>query len=56
MVPGSLADPGAFRSHLLGIARIEVPERTDEGEAWIGDFELEVAEIGTDRPPVALRW
>ncbi|MHA6795932.1 tyrosine-type recombinase/integrase [Pseudonocardia bannensis] len=56
MVPGSLADPGAFRAHLLGVARIEVPERTDEGEAWIGDFELEVAEIGTDRPPVTLRW
>ncbi|MGE0297963.1 tyrosine-type recombinase/integrase [Pseudonocardia sp.] len=56
MVPGSLADPGAFRAHLLGIARIEVPERTDDGEAWIGAFELEVAEIGTDRPPVTLRW
>lgn len=56
VVPGSLADPGAFRVHLLGIARIEVPERTDEGEAWIGDFELEVDEIGTERPPVTLRW
>ncbi|MGD9530039.1 MAG: tyrosine-type recombinase/integrase [Pseudonocardia sp.] len=56
MVPGSLTNPGAFRTHLLGIARIEAPERTDAGEAWIGDFELEVAEIGTDRPPVALRW
>jgi DNA-binding transcriptional MocR family regulator len=56
LVPGSLADPAAFRAHLLGIARIEAPERTDEGEAWIGLFELDVVEIGADRPPVTLRW
>ena len=33
MVQASLADPDSFRAHLLGIARIEVPERTDAGES-----------------------
>ncbi len=58
LVPGSLADPGAFRARLIGIARVEAPEHTDDGESWVGDFELEVVEAGAtpDQPPITLRW
>jgi len=56
MVAASLADPASFRSHLVGIARVEVPERAGEGEDWIGDFELEVSEPGSAEPTVTLRW
>ena len=57
LVRASLADPGSFRAHLLGIARIEAPNRTDGGESWIGDFELEVADpAAIDSPAVLLRW
>jgi len=47
-----------FRPHLLAIARVEAPERTDAGTAWIGDFELEVREVGREDglPVLTLRW
>ena len=38
-VAASLADPASFRPHLVGIARMEAPERAGDGEGWIGDFE-----------------
>ena len=56
MVTGSLADPASFRAHLVGIARVEAPERAGDGEDWVGDFELEVAEPGSAGPAVTLRW
>ncbi len=56
MVVASLADPSSFRAHLVGIARVEVPEWTDDGEGWIGDFELEVSEPESFEPAVTLRW
>jgi integrase len=57
LVAGSLADPRGFRAHLVGIARIEAPERTDDGESWVGAFELEVADpAAPGAPVVTLRW
>ena len=58
VVAGSLANPDGFRTHLLGIARIEDPDRTDVGEDWIGRYELELAplEPAPDRSPITLRW
>ncbi len=58
VVTGTLAAPDTFRAHLLGIARIEDPEHTDEGEDWIGQYELEVAPLGekTLGPATVLRW
>ena len=58
MVTASLADPASFRAHLVGIARMEAPERAGEGENWIGDFELEVSEPGarSRRSRCAGRW
>ena len=57
LVPGSLADPGSFRDHLVGIARMEAPEATDDSEAWVGQFELEVATSAPDPSVVTtLRW
>jgi len=55
-VAANLDDPSSFRPHLLGIARVEVPERTGESENWIGDFELEVAEPDSAEPVLTLRW
>jgi hypothetical protein len=46
----------AVRDRLVGIARVEAREQTDDGEAWIGDFELEVSEPGSTEPAVTLRW
>ncbi|MBA2323160.1 MAG: tyrosine-type recombinase/integrase [Pseudonocardiales bacterium] len=56
VVSGSVADPGAFRPHLVGIARMEAPGIADDGEEWIGRFELEIAEVGSDHPTLTLRW
>ena len=56
IVAASLADPASFRPHLVGIARMEAPERAGDGEGWIGDFELEVSEPGSAEPAVTLRW
>ncbi len=58
VVAGSLANPDGFRTHLLAIARIEDPDRTDVGEDWIGRYELELAplEPAPDRSPITLRW
>ncbi len=56
VVSGSSADPDAFRPHLVGIARMEAPEIADDGEEWIGRFELEIAEVGSDQPTLTLRW
>ena len=56
IVTASLADPASFRPHLVGIARMEAPERAGDGEGWIGDFELEVFEPGSTEPAVTLRW
>lgn len=58
VVTGTLADPDTFRAHLLGIARIEDPEHTDDGEDWIGQYELEVAPLGEEArtPATVLRW
>jgi DNA-binding transcriptional regulator YhcF (GntR family) len=50
--------PDSFRPHLLAIARMEAPQHTDGGENWIGDFELEVRELGEEHnePKLTLRW
>jgi hypothetical protein len=50
--------PDSFRSHLLAIARIERPGNTDQGESWIGDYELEIREPGKEHenPKFTLRW
>lgn len=57
VVAGTLADPGTFRDHLLGIARIEDPENTDDGETWIGRYEIEVVPLAArDEQPLVFRW
>lgn len=57
IVTGSMADPGRFRGHLLAIARIEDPERTDAGEDWIGSYEIEVVPLnGGVQQAAVLRW
>lgn len=57
VVKGSLTDPDGFRNHLLGIARIEDPDETDDGESWIGRYEMEIAPIhDSGGSPVVLRW
>ncbi|MFP5023464.1 tyrosine-type recombinase/integrase [Pseudonocardia phyllosphaerae] len=57
VVTGDLNDPTCFREHLLGIARIEDPEHVDEGESWIGRYEIEVAPIASpEAPAVVFRW
>lgn len=55
IVSGSLDDLDGFRRHLLGIARIEDPDGTDDGEAWIGRFELDLRRPG-DASVITLRW
>ncbi|MGH3816637.1 MAG: tyrosine-type recombinase/integrase, partial [Pseudonocardiaceae bacterium] len=42
--------PDPFRAHLLAIARIEEPRDTNDGDDWIGDYELEVRRPGCWRP------
>jgi hypothetical protein len=56
MVAASFADPASFRAHLVGIARMEAPDRAGEGDAWLGDFELEVCEPGNAEPTITWRW
>jgi integrase len=56
LVTAALTDPRAFRTHLVGIARIEAPDRTDDGESWVSAFELEVADPAAPGMRVTLRW
>ncbi|PKB30220.1 tyrosine-type recombinase/integrase [Pseudonocardia alni] len=57
VVTGSLADPSTFRAHLLGIARMEDPEVADEGEGWIGRYEIEVVPLASpNQDPMVFRW
>jgi hypothetical protein len=57
LVRASLDDPDTFRPHLVGIARIEVPELPAVAAEWISGYELEVRRPANDGPPVAvLRW
>jgi DNA-binding transcriptional MocR family regulator len=56
LVRGCRADPATFRSHLVNIARIEARDRTDAGEAWISEFELELARPTGGAAVVTLRW
>ena len=57
LVRASLDDPDTFRPHLVGIARIEVPELPAVAAEWVSGYELEVRRPANDGPPVAvLRW
>jgi hypothetical protein len=59
VVRANIGDPDSFRSHLIGIARIEAPDETDAGEQWIGGYELEVRKVGAEENSpefVTLRW
>jgi hypothetical protein len=59
VVRANIDDPDSFRSHLVGIARLEAPSETDAGEQWIGEYELEVRKVGTEESSpslVTLRW
>jgi hypothetical protein len=56
LVPGSLADPTTLRGHLVSIARIETRDRTDAGEAWVSELELELARPTRGAAVVTLRW
>jgi hypothetical protein len=59
VVRASIDNPDSFRSHLIGIARIEAPSETEAGGQWIEKYELEVRKLGTEEnsPPLAiLRW
>jgi integrase len=53
-----ISQPDSFRVHLLAIARMERPTKTDRGESWIGDYELEIREPGKEHqdPMFTLRW
>jgi hypothetical protein len=55
-VRADIHHPDSFRAHLLAIARIETPANTDDGDNWISDYELEVAEPGGHEPKLVLRW
>ncbi|MBV9163837.1 MAG: tyrosine-type recombinase/integrase [Pseudonocardiales bacterium] len=48
--------PDSFRGHMLAIARIEAPTETDDGDSWINNYELEIAEPGGNEPKLVLRW
>ncbi|MGH3872564.1 MAG: tyrosine-type recombinase/integrase [Pseudonocardiaceae bacterium] len=48
--------PDSFRGHLVAIARLEAPTETGDGEDWINDYELEIAEPGGCEPKLVLRW
>ncbi|MEU9821757.1 tyrosine-type recombinase/integrase [Pseudonocardia alni] len=56
IICGSLDDPTPFREHLVEIARIEDPVRTDDGEAWIGRYELELRPFTEEGDAVIFRW
>ncbi len=53
-----LSRPDSFRAHLLAIARIEQVNGADDGDARIGDYELEIREFGKEymEPILTLRW
>ena len=57
-VTADLRQPDQFRRHLLSIARIEAPTVTNNGDDWVGNFELEVRELGQGHkdPKLTLRW
>jgi integrase len=55
-VRADIHHPDSFRAHLLAIARIETPANTDDGDNWISDYELEVAEPAEREPKLVLRW
>jgi hypothetical protein len=58
VVWASIDNPDSFRSHLVGIARIEAPS-DDAGGHWIERYELEVRKLGTEENSpafVILRW
>jgi len=58
VVRADIAAPDSFRAHLVGIGRVEVAELARDGDAWIGDFELEVRSPGAEAadPLLTLRW
>jgi DNA-binding transcriptional regulator YhcF (GntR family) len=56
IVAASISDPASFRSHLVGIARVEASMPTEGGEDWVGEFELEVSAPGGAEPVAILRW
>lgn len=57
IITGDLTKPDTFRAHLVGIARMEDPDRTDEGDSWIGRYELEIVPVDDlGSQPVVLRW
>jgi hypothetical protein len=57
LVRASLNDPDTFRPHLVGIARIEVPDLSAVAAEWISSYELEVRWPAGDGPPLTvLRW
>ena len=53
-----IAKLDSFRAHLLAIARMERPTKTDRDESWIGNYELEIREPGKEQedPKLTLRW
>jgi integrase len=55
-VQADIRQPDSFRTHLLAIARIEAPVDTNNGDNWISDYELEVAEPSGQEPKLVLRW
>lgn len=55
-VHADIHQPDSFRAHLLAIARIETPTDTDDGDNWISNYELEVAEPTGREPKLVLRW
>jgi integrase len=56
LAPANLADPLSFHTHLVGIARVEDAGRTDNGETWIGNYELEIYEPGSEQRLLTLRY
>jgi integrase len=55
-VCADINQPDSFRGHLLSIARIETPTETDDGDSWVSDYELEIAQPGGYEPKLVLRW
>jgi hypothetical protein len=49
-------DAYMFSSAVDGSARIEARDRTDAGEAWVNEFELELARPTGGAAVVTLRW
>lgn len=56
IISGSLDNPDGFRVHMLGIARIEDPACADDGESWVGLYELELRSVAGGEEVVVLRW